>query len=179
MFSQSEIANHLASNEAIRERMVFVDGYEFPQPVIDRFLKENPLVSELNAGYVIDGFKDFCMAFLISDGRMMVGMPSYIVDQLWHVFLIYTKSYNEFCQGAFGRFMHHCPDDADENSSKPRGLPQETLVTWKILSALEGVERGEVPTLFEIDSVLNVPNGKSYLAKNFINLDIETLKSGE
>lgn len=32
------------------------------------------------------------------------------IDQMWHVFLLYTRDYAAFCQKYFGQFLHHQPD---------------------------------------------------------------------
>lgn len=32
------------------------------------------------------------------------------IDQMWHVFLLYTKDYMDFCQKYFGEYLHHLPD---------------------------------------------------------------------
>lgn len=29
------------------------------------------------------------------------------IDQMWHVFLLYTKDYMDFCNKYFGEFLHH------------------------------------------------------------------------
>lgn len=32
------------------------------------------------------------------------------IDQIWHVFLLYTQDYMDFCDKYFGEFLHHQPD---------------------------------------------------------------------
>lgn len=32
------------------------------------------------------------------------------IDQLWHVFLLYTKDYMDFCNKYFNQYIHHLPD---------------------------------------------------------------------
>ncbi len=32
------------------------------------------------------------------------------IDQMWHLFLLYTKDYMCFCQKYFGEYIHHVPD---------------------------------------------------------------------
>jgi hypothetical protein len=32
------------------------------------------------------------------------------IDLMWHVFLLYTKDYMEFCSRYFGEYIHHLPD---------------------------------------------------------------------
>ena len=37
-------------------------------------------------------------------------MPSKAVDEAWHEMILMTREYTEFCQRAFGRYLHHLPD---------------------------------------------------------------------
>lgn len=32
------------------------------------------------------------------------------IDQMWHVFLLYTRDYLSFCERYFGEYLHHQPD---------------------------------------------------------------------
>ncbi len=32
------------------------------------------------------------------------------IDEIWHIFLLYTKDYMEFCDKYFGQYIHHLPD---------------------------------------------------------------------
>jgi hypothetical protein len=32
------------------------------------------------------------------------------IDQMWHVFLLYTQDYMDFCNKYFGEYLHHLPD---------------------------------------------------------------------
>lgn len=33
-----------------------------------------------------------------------------ILDHMWHVFLLYTQDYMDFCNRYFGEYLHHLPD---------------------------------------------------------------------
>lgn len=35
------------------------------------------------------------------------------IDQMWHIFLLYTKDYMSFCETYFGEYLHHLPDIVD------------------------------------------------------------------
>jgi hypothetical protein len=37
--------------------------------------------------------------------------PSRAVDAAWHVFILDTRRYTSFCQGIFGTYVHHEPED--------------------------------------------------------------------
>lgn len=32
------------------------------------------------------------------------------IDQIWHIFLLYTQDYMDFCDKYFGEYLHHQPD---------------------------------------------------------------------
>jgi len=32
------------------------------------------------------------------------------IDLMWHIFLLYTRDYADYCQRYFGEFLHHQPD---------------------------------------------------------------------
>lgn len=53
-----------------------------------------------------------------------------VVDQLWHVFLLYTRDYSEFCD-TLGGFIHHVPSDA----AQPRDKQAEDLQRYGELLA--------------------------------------------
>lgn len=36
-------------------------------------------------------------------------MPSEMVDEVWHQFILFTRDYDNFCRSVFGRFIHHQP----------------------------------------------------------------------
>jgi hypothetical protein len=37
--------------------------------------------------------------------------PTWIIDECWHEFILYTREYAGFCQRWFGRFIHHAPSE--------------------------------------------------------------------
>jgi len=39
------------------------------------------------------------------------------VDELWHMFLIFTKPYSDFCETVAGRFIHHSPTETSKGNS--------------------------------------------------------------
>jgi hypothetical protein len=69
------------------------------------------------------------------------------IDQMWHSFLLFTMDYASFCERYFGVFLHHVPDEQEEEDvdtdeellreriSKQYGLVhdllgEETLMAW-------------------------------------------------
>ncbi len=46
---------------------------------------------------------------LVGLGYRGLGMLSPEIDEVWHAFILFTREYAEFCQAAFGSFVHHVP----------------------------------------------------------------------
>jgi hypothetical protein len=57
---------------------------------------------------------DQALAFLAASGQGIGNTlsPSSLVDIGWHVFLLYTREYTDFCSRTTGRYIHHVPDDS-------------------------------------------------------------------
>ena len=69
-----------------------------------------------------------------------------MLDEAWHVFILFTRDYSDFCAHHFGRYIHHQPTIGDESledsrtlSTAPfrslleyvlRHLGRETLIKW-------------------------------------------------
>lgn len=37
-----------------------------------------------------------------------------VIDEMWHVFLLFTQEYHDFCVDNFGYFIHHVPTSKEE-----------------------------------------------------------------
>lgn len=35
--------------------------------------------------------------------------PSRTIDEAWHVFILHTREYSDYCSSQFGCFVHHVP----------------------------------------------------------------------
>lgn len=91
-----------------------------------------------------------------------VAMPSKVVDEAWHAFILDTEAYSEFCKQAFGRFMHHHPATRENYAVHMRA---GMLRTWRHAHALEGQDwraPGKLPLLLALDSTLGVSDAVRY-----------------
>jgi hypothetical protein len=41
------------------------------------------------------------------------------IDWMWHTFLLFTRDYAEFCDRHFGFFLHHVPDEGEDEGPPP------------------------------------------------------------
>jgi len=44
--------------------------------------------------------------------------PSARVDQAWHEFILFTRTYIKFCEKSYGRIIHHEPSDDHHKNSQ-------------------------------------------------------------
>ena len=40
---------------------------------------------------------------------LFIDTPLMIIDEMWHNFILYTKSYHSYCMDKFKKFIHHTP----------------------------------------------------------------------
>lgn len=95
--------------------------------------------------------------------RKLVSMPSQVVDDAWHEFILFTRTYKSFCQKALGRFLHHTPTEA----MRTQTMAQDGIKrAWRLACAKEQINprhASKLPLIFAIDSMLQIPNGFTYV----------------
>ncbi len=80
--------------------------YEIPDYIKQRFWKDHAQnLTKKEVDKVFDSFKDF--VFLAS--FKPVYLSSYIIDEAWHTFILFTKDYHQFCNAVVGKYFHHHP----------------------------------------------------------------------
>lgn len=92
------------------DRLAYLNGWtaEYAQQAINEYLK---------------------FIFLCAVSKQMV-TPSLAVDSVWHLHLLYTRSYQELCNIA-GRFIHHEPSTGGEAETKKfKNIYEQTLALY-------------------------------------------------
>lgn len=145
-----------------KRRLAFIEEYSWPPGLLARLSEHHPGLSAPDKVKVGLGLKQFFRAYLKS-GRLHVAMPSVVADDLWHEFILYTKEYHRFCDGAFGRYLHHTPavvlrkDQRTDNEGLRRVWTQacrEEEIDLKAPAAL--------PLIFALDADLGIKGGYRY-----------------
>ncbi len=90
------------------KRAEFIRSYQLPAGLFERLAKVRPGLALKTKQLVARGLRKFFLAYLNS-GCKFVSMPSQVVDDLWHEFILFTHNYETFCKQAFGQFRHHTP----------------------------------------------------------------------
>lgn len=104
-------------------------SYKHPQ-VVRRFAKEYPNLAQ-DAELIFEDLMRFFWAGRLHEKAKNVDPSNpdldfiYImdeemksIDQMWHIFLLYTKDYMAFCEEHFGEYLHHLPDIVDRIEAK-------------------------------------------------------------
>ena len=74
-----------------RRPEAFIRSYVFPPSVIDEFAKHYPDIDAGGREKVAKGLRQFFLVRLRA-GVRLIGMPSRVVDDLWHEFILDTRA---------------------------------------------------------------------------------------
>ena len=92
----------------------------------------------------------------------MVSMPSQVIDDAWHEFILSTRIYEKFCAKALGSFLHHTPAEAMSTPTLAKGGIKRA---WRLACALDQINPknpDRLPFIFALDGLLNIDNGFTY-----------------
>lgn len=133
-----------------------------PKGLFEKLRARHPQLTQKDCELVAHGLRQFFLAHLQS-GRKFVSMPSQVVDDLWHEFILCTKNYQGFCRQAFGRFLHHTPAVVlTDDRLKNEGL----RCCWWHACRDENIDPrtpSRLPLLFALDAKLNIAGGFAYV----------------
>lgn len=133
----------------------------FPPGVRDAVQKKYPHLDRKQLIQVEDNLREYFHLCRVA-GNTMVSMPSQAVDEAWHAFILFTRQYEEFCQQAFGRFLHHTPAEAMSN---PKKTHKGIQTAWRIACRRQGInpkDADSMPDLFALDNKLEISDGFHY-----------------
>jgi len=99
--------------------------------VLGRLVKRHA-ITEANADALFEDLLLFLWTGSLSRAEMI---PSASLDDSWHMFLLYTQDYADFCRERLGRFMHHDPYDPPAALLLAELVSERTEVARSSLSA--------------------------------------------
>jgi len=142
-------------------RRAHITNFAFPDGLRSKLREVHPNLTPGQQIQVFEGLRQWFMVCNRAGGRF-VSMPSQVVDDAWHAFILFTRNYEQFCRKAFGRFLHHTPAEAMANQTTATdGIRR----AWRIACHLEKIDPQaprRLPMLFAMDAVLAVPGGFYY-----------------
>jgi len=144
-----------------KKRSQFIDRFRFPNTVSQKITEKYPHLQPEHINLVTHALKEYFQVCNMA-GKRMVAMPSQVVDVAWHEMILFTRLYDNFCNRAFGRFLHHTPAEAMQSPT----LAQDGIKrAWRLSCVREKIDRKNpqtLPLLFDIDERLNIPDGFKY-----------------
>jgi hypothetical protein len=155
------IAYSVYRSFAALKRAAFIREYVFPQGLLARLAVKHPQLTLKQQQLVTRGLRQFFLCNLMAKGAF-VSMPSKAVDDLWHEFILFTRHYNNFCQKAFGKFLHHTPAVVlSSQKAADAGLRRTWWYACKD-ETINPVKPTRLPLLFALDSKLDLADGFRY-----------------
>lgn len=156
------VSGVLWQRQSKARREAHIRDFTLPKGLFDKLCKQHPQLTMKDCHLVAQGLRQFFLAYLQS-GCRHVAMPSQVVDDLWHEFILYTKNYEQFCKQAFGQFLHHTPAEALNQSQRgDAGLRR----CWYQACRQENIDPrnpSRLPLLFALDTKLDIVNGFAYV----------------
>lgn len=68
---------------------------------------------------ILEDAKKFLLLSAENPGMIFITPELFIIDQMWHTFLLFTHDYHEFCIGNVGRYLHHQPSVSNKTIETP------------------------------------------------------------
>ncbi|MFD1260000.1 glycine-rich domain-containing protein [Entomomonas asaccharolytica] len=169
-----------AEEISFQQRLILINNYVFTENVLNSFRKYYPQLDNVVVSQVIEQLKNYFIIVLTATHdntlqklpKPILGMPSRVVDDLWHVFILDSRIYMAFCKQCFGFYLHHNSADANVAYQRKQTINDQLYTTWVYAGQLEN--KGNLmmvdtfPMLFQIDDVLNIPQGFSYTLEEFL-----------
>ncbi|MFA5983021.1 MAG: hypothetical protein WC782_03305 [Methylococcaceae bacterium] len=141
--------------------MRYIQNYVFPLSIKSKLKNKHPHLGDIELDLVFVALRDYFYICLKARHRM-VSMPSQIVDDAWHEFILFTRSYEFFCNKALKRFLHHTPAEAMSSQV----IAQEGIKrAWRLACNKANINAKSpttLPLLFAIDAQLGISNGFIY-----------------
>jgi hypothetical protein len=138
-----------------------IKQFVFPASIAKKVSAVYPHLTDAQTAIVINALREYFLVSLMAN-RRMVSMPSKVVDVAWHEFILFTRSYQQFCSSAFGRFLHHTPSEAMQTPTRAQdGIKR----AWRLSCKRQGIDPltpQRLPLLFAIDGLLAIPDGYMY-----------------
>lgn len=155
------VSSLLWKNWSVRRREAYLATYPYQRFLDQRLASRHPQLSAEQRAEVFFALDDY-FRICSKAGRRMVAMPSQVVDDAWHEFILFTRQYEKFCRHAFGRFLHHTPAEA---MSSPTQASDGLKRSWRMACAREGINPKapqRLPRLFALDAKLGIAGGFVY-----------------
>ena len=157
-------------------RAAYIKAYHFPAALRGKVALRYPHLTLDQLELVYRGLRQYFLACLdanvVKSGKC-VGMPSKVVDDLWHEFILHSREYASFCDKAFGGFLHHTPDSSMKVSmAQALGNTLDRIKARKEGATGVAMLTG-IPLLFAIDNALGIEGGYLHDQASIANIETQ------
>jgi len=104
----------LPTSHSLSELLAFRAPY-----LEERLVREKKVRTAEEVARLLDEVKKYIVLSRQMRDRS-VPMLSRRIDEVWHQFILFSEEYKQFCHRFFGRFVHHNPGRATDESGEPR-----------------------------------------------------------
>lgn len=143
-------------------QLAAIDAYTPSSGVLHSFRRAHPSLTDAQVEQVAAGLRQWFRLHARA-GSGSLAMPSRVVDDLWHAFMLHTREYADFCTATLGRFLHHTPEAGMAAAAALHNERQGLAHTLELALKDEGLPTGQLPLLFRLDQELGVEDGRHYL----------------
>jgi hypothetical protein len=96
----------------------YISEYSFGD-IKNRFLKQHNDIDDYQYHLIEDTLKDFyigCYLLKFKKFHKISSLmpPNQLIDDLWHLHIIYTREYFLFSEKVYGSYLHHTPTSKDK-----------------------------------------------------------------
>lgn len=147
------------------QRRTFIEQYRFPAVLRSKILFKHPELNENQMFQVLEGLRQFFLVCAIANAvnkKRSFGMPSKIVDDAWHEFILMSREYSKFCEQAFGGYLHHAPASTSDEPQEKALLRTLHQLKSNHANAAGWAMLGGIPLLFALDKAMAVEGGQHY-----------------
>lgn len=155
-------------------RTAFIRSYTFPAPLRMKVAGKFPHLAGEQLDQVMRALRQYfliCLEAGAAGGRSSVGMPSKVVDEAWHEFILMSREYSEFCKKAFGRYLHHTPESQMKVAIEKPLINALHQIRTRPGGATGWAMLAGIPLIFAIDKAFAIPDGYYYDAGAIDALD--------
>jgi hypothetical protein len=142
----------------------FIESYVFPAAQKQKLYERFPALNTAQIEQILEGLRQWFLLLMAHRGQKF-GMPSKAVDTAWHEFILMTRQYQSFCDSAFGKYLHHAPNEGGTaRKTEDLSLARTYALAPATAMIAGGVAIGGASAigLFDIDGALGIDGGLHY-----------------
>ncbi|QEN15852.1 glycine-rich domain-containing protein [Mycolicibacterium sp. ELW1] len=144
----------------------------YPAPfVIERLVKDRVAATADEAELLFTEAKKY-LVLCEATPEMSFGMPSAMVDQAWHAFILFTTEYTDFGHRFFGHYVHHSPVVDYDPTYDPTAQPPSNIGSFNDFQSRYQELFGEpLPAIWYDDT--SVTPSRRVLNEAFLRVDVD------